>query len=133
MVVEFIRAASPCVCHASVRSNGSHVTVSVADGCRTIGVDVTCDFDEQSGDIIVASSCREPVIRPSVGRCSRRCCTPRAIRPRLHTYTLSKPCNRNTKEPYYTDYVLCYNGMLPSGYVTFMLMSSWYSAAACEV
>ena len=77
-------------------SNGMHITVSVAEGCRTIGPDVTW------GDVIIASgghgpqwrvaSGRTTVIRPSVRRCSRWCCTPsglwRPIRrrlPRTHT------------------------------------------------
>ena len=56
----FIRAAFPCVCYVSVRSNGRRVTVSVAEGCRTVGADVTCSWDEQAGDVVVASGGREP-------------------------------------------------------------------------
>ena len=82
----FIRSASQCACRASVRSNGRHVTVSVIECCRTIGADVTCGWDEQASDVIVASGGRLPqwcvasgrttVIRLSVRRCFRRCCTP---------------------------------------------------------
>ena len=127
----FIRSASPCACHASVHSNGRHVTVSVAEGCRTIGADVTYGWDEQAGDVIVASGGRVPqwcvasgrttVIRPSVRQTHS---TPIAT----HTSTLSQPCNIYTKERSYPDRVL-YNGVLPSAYVAYMLMSSCYSAA----
>ncbi|KAI0232866.1 hypothetical protein LSAT2_016860, partial [Lamellibrachia satsuma] len=48
--------------HASVTlrcvSNGRHVTVSVTEGCRAIcteGIDINCGWDEQGGDVIVAS------------------------------------------------------------------------------